>query len=309
MGGALHTSRKTLVEVAVVLAVYILFLAVGVGSGQMTMTVDIVSPPDGASLRRSPVQLAARIAVRGVPLANVTMSFPVIFWEGGSWDFETISDADGIARFTVPVHTSGNYTWHATATKAGYPPITSHSSSFSIDLSLTVEGISPSTFLLAVSPVEFKARVTDMKDQLVESANVTFYVDATNIGSSMTAMNGIAKVSRPLESGIHTWFASATKDEEGGVSGPTMFLVGELASFQNEGSESLERNFSQLAHKQHSSSRESISDNLDASVLGSEFVCRSETSCGRDCARGTRAPRSSCGKPDRASFTLASQQG
>jgi hypothetical protein len=260
-----------LVEVAVVLAVYILFLAVGVGSGQMTMTVDIVSPPDGASLRRSPVELAARIAVRGVPSANATASFSVIFWEGARWDFETISDADGIARFTVPA-SSGNYTWHATATKAGYPTITSHSSSFSINLTLIVEGISPSTFRLAVSPVEFKARVTDMKDQLVESANVTFYVDATNIGSSMTAMNGIAKVSRPLESGIHTWFASATKDEEGGISGPTMFRAGELASFQNEGSESLERNFSQLAHKQHSSTRESISDNLDASVIGSEFV-------------------------------------
>ena len=271
MGETLHTSRKTLVEVAVVLAVYILFLAVSIGSGQMTMTVDIVSPPDRASLRRSPVQLVVRIALRGVPLPNVTVSFTVVFWEGASRDFETISDADGIAGIAIPA-LSGNCTWHAAAIREGYPTINSHSNSFSINLSLTVDPLSPSTFLLAISPVEFKARVTDMKDQLVESANVTFYADTTNIGSSMTGMNGIAKLSRPLESGMHTWFASATKDDDGGISGPTTFRVDQLASSQNEGSESLERSISQLAHKQHFSTREPVSDNLDATVVGSEFV-------------------------------------
>jgi hypothetical protein len=270
MDEALHTSRKTLIEAAAVLVIYILFLGVGVGSGQMTMTVDSLGPPDGASLRRSPVQLDTRIAVRGVPLPNVTVSYTVLFWGGARQDFDMTNDADGIARLLLPVST-GNYTWHATATRRGYPTIVSRSNTFSVNLTLTVEPLSPSTNLLAISPVHFKARVTDMKGHKVESANVTFYADMVNIGSNATGANGIAELSQPLASGMHTWFASASKDDDGGISGPTMFLVGELASFQNEDSESLQRSISQLARGHHSSNHESMPNYLSATVILSEF--------------------------------------
>jgi hypothetical protein len=231
MDETLHISRKALVEVATVLSVYLLFLAVGVVSGQMTMTVDVVDPPDGATLRYSPVQLVVRVTVRGTPMPNVTVSFVLSAWGEGRREFRTMSNIDGIATFLVQA-SSGNYTWHARADKAGYPTISSRSDSFSINLSLAVEPLSPSTFLLAISPVDFRARVTDINDQVVESANVTFYVDAANIGFALTTANGIAKLTEPLSSGMHTWFASATKDNEGGISAATMFQVGAPASFQ-----------------------------------------------------------------------------
>ena len=76
-------SRRT-IEVGAVVATYILFLIVGVYSGQTTMNVDLISPPDGAELRSSPVELIARVTIRGVPLANVTTRFTVTVLENGS---------------------------------------------------------------------------------------------------------------------------------------------------------------------------------------------------------------------------------
>jgi len=81
----------------------------------------------------------------------------------------------------------------------------------SIRLSLVVYCLLPSSSRLAISPVEFKARVTDPNGRLVESANVTFYVDSIMIGSSLTSSNGIANLSSEVTSGNHFWFASASK--------------------------------------------------------------------------------------------------
>jgi hypothetical protein len=142
---------------------------------------------------------------------------------------DTPIDKDGFARLLLPA-SSGNYTWHITAIKEGYPKIVSQWSSFSIELTLTVDAISPNPRILAVSPVDFKAKVTDAKGRPVESANVTFYVDSANVGSSLTGRNGIAKLSSQILSGSHMWFASASKDTEGGISDPTLFIAGELAS-------------------------------------------------------------------------------
>ena len=50
-------SRRT-IEVGVVIAVYLLFLIVGVYGGQTTMNVDSISPSNGLELRSSPVELA-----------------------------------------------------------------------------------------------------------------------------------------------------------------------------------------------------------------------------------------------------------
>jgi hypothetical protein len=221
-------SRRT-TEVCVVVATYLLFLIVGVYGGQTTMNVDILSPPDGMQLRSSPVELIAKVTIRGAPLANVATTFTVVHWTIGQTETETTTDSDGIARLSVPL-ASGNYSWHVTAMREGYPPISSGSPNFSVKLSLVVEPLSPSTFILAISPVGFKARVTDMKGHLVQSANVTFYVDSIMIGSNLTGQNGIAQLSKDLTMGRHTWFASASKEGEGGISDMTLFIVGQLAS-------------------------------------------------------------------------------
>ena len=69
-----------------------------------------------------------------------------------------------------------------------------------------------------------------MNGRPVQSANVTFYVDSTMIGSNLTGQNGIAQLSKALTMGRHTWFASASKEGEGGISDTTVFVVGQLAS-------------------------------------------------------------------------------
>jgi hypothetical protein len=212
-----------------VVATYILFLIVGLYSGQTTMSVDMISPPDGATLQSSPVQLVARVTIRDVPLANVTTTFTVFYSTVGHTDTEATTDSEGIARLLVPA-VSGNYSWHVTATREGYPKIMSPSRNFSVNLLLVVEPLLPSMYILAVSPVDFKARVTDMKGSPVQSANVTFYVDSIMIGSNLTSRDGIGLLTKALTMGRHTWYASAGKESEGGISGTTLFVVGQLAS-------------------------------------------------------------------------------
>jgi hypothetical protein len=231
----LHISNRRAAEVAAVVATYVLFLIVGVYSGQTTMNVDIINPMDGVDLRSSPVELVARVTAKGIPLSNVTATFTVTYWKVGRTDTDVDTDGEGIARLLFPA-LSGNYTLHVTATKEGYPKIMSRFHSFSVALSLVVEAVSPSTFILAVSPVDFKARVTDVTGRPVQSANVTFYVDSTIVGSNLTGQNGIAKMSKALTMGGHTWFASAGKEGECGLTGTTAFLVGQLASLVTGGS-------------------------------------------------------------------------
>jgi len=221
----LRTS-KTAVELLAVLLVYFLFLAIGMYSGQTTMSVDIISPVDGMRFQSSPVELAVRVTLRGVPLPNVKARFSMVSAAADQAGTDVVTDEYGIARLLVPA-SSGNYTWQVTAIKSGYPTIVSRLSSFSIRLSLVVYCLLPSSSRLAISPVEFKARVTDPNGRLVESANVTFYVDSIMIGSSLTSSNGIANLSSEVTSGNHFWFASASKGGEGGVSAPTAFLVAE----------------------------------------------------------------------------------
>lgn len=225
MSGRLQVSRKRLVEVAAVVGVYILFLVIGVYGGQMTLNVGIINPPDGAVLRSSPVELVARVTVRGVPLSDATATFTVDYPTGGRTDTDAKTDSNGIARLIFPA-ISGNYTWRVTATKEGYPKIVSTSRGFSVRLSLVVDALLPQlASFLTVSAVNFKARVVDMNGRPIQSANVTFYVDSVIIGSSVTDQNGIAVLSSTLAAGRHTWFASASKEEDGGVSDPVFFNV------------------------------------------------------------------------------------
>jgi hypothetical protein len=220
-------SKRT-VEVCVVVGLYLLFLVVGVYSGQMTMSVDMISPADGMRLTSSPVELIARVTIRGVALANVTTRFTVYYWTKGQTETETTTNSYGIARLSVPA-VSGNYSWSVTAIREGYPTIVSGSRNFLVKLLLVVEPLLPSTFILAVSPVGFRARVT-LNRHPVQSANVTFYVDLTMIGSNLTGQNGIAQLSKTLTMGRHYWFASANKEGQGGISDMVLFVVGQLPS-------------------------------------------------------------------------------
>lgn len=230
-------SRRT-IEVGAVVTIYVLFVILGVYGGQTTMNVDMIGPSDGAKLRSSPVKLVARVTIRGAPVTNITTMFTVEYWRVGRTDTESKTDSEGIARLLLPAK-PGNYSWHVAAMREGYPTIVSSSQSFSVNLSLVVEPLLPSTFVLAVSPVGFKARVTDMKGHPLQSANVTFYVDSIMIGSNLTGQDGVARLSKALTMGRHTWFASAGKEGEGGISDMTPFVVGQLASLMTGHSASL----------------------------------------------------------------------
>ena len=209
---------------------YVLFAAIGVYSGQTTMDVDMIRPSDGMEFRSSPVELVARLVIRGAPVSDIRARFTVSSRTGGESNTDALTDADGIARLLVPA-SSGNYTWRVAGMKEGYPRIVSPRRSYSIRLSLVVDALLPS-FTMATSPVDFKARVRDENGGLVESANVTFYVDSATVGSSLTGINGIAAIKATVDSGAHLWFASATKVGMGGVSEVTRFLVdlGSLAT-------------------------------------------------------------------------------
>ena len=188
MNARLQTRVGRAVEVAGVLGTFILFLAVGMYSGQTTMSVDIISPPDGMQFQSSPVELVAKVTVRGAPIPQVGMRFTIHNSTTGEEKLQFLhTDADGVAKLVLPAK-SGDYNWTVVATERGYPSVTSTPRRFSVRLSLVVDALSPSIhpFMLAVSPVDFMARVTDMKGRPVESAEVTFYVDSVLVGSNVT---------------------------------------------------------------------------------------------------------------------------
>jgi hypothetical protein len=220
---------RRMMEVSAVVATYILFVIVGVYGGQTTINVDIISPEDGAKLRLSPVELVVRVTLGGAPLMNATTIFTVQYWKVGRTDTESKTDDGGIARLLLPAK-PGNYSWQVAAISEGHPKIMSGFHSFSVSLTLVVEPLLPSTFILATSPVDFKARVTDVNGGPVQAANVTFYVDSIMIGANLTGQNGIAQLSKPLTTGKHTWFASSAKEGEGGISDMTLFIVGQSAA-------------------------------------------------------------------------------
>ena len=218
-------SGREVVGVAVVLVVYLLFIAVGAVAGQTTVGLEIVSPRNGASVASSPVELVARVTVRSAPLSNVSARFTIRLSTGAEGDFETLTDAQGIARLVFPAE-SGNYTWFVSVISERYPTIVSCHAVFTVKLSLTITTLLPSIRSIAVSPVQFRVRIVDLSGQPVESANVTFYIDSRKVGSNLTDRNGIADLSWPLNPGQHAWFASASKDGEGGISKLSIFVVG-----------------------------------------------------------------------------------
>jgi hypothetical protein len=200
----------------------------------MCCVVELISPPDGAALGTSPVELTVRLTSGGIPQGGFTTRFSVDDRATGQ---ETVIDREtddyGYATVLFPAM-PGNYSWHVAVMKSpaqgGYSTIVSSSRRFSVRLLLVVEPLLPSTFILAVSPVDFKAQVTDMNGLPVQSASVAFYVDSIMIGSNLTGQNGIAELSKALTMGSHTWYASASKEGEGGISDTTLFIVGQPTS-------------------------------------------------------------------------------
>ena len=264
MSLSLRASGKKSVEIALVLAAYIMFLAIGMYSGltAMMMDVDIVNPPEDIELHSSPVELAVRVTIQGfqgVPLSDVRARF-TIQSQMSEVKSENVTDSAGIAKVVLPAQ-SGNYTWYVDAIKEGYPTV-SRSGNFSIRLSLIVDALLPSTRSLAVSPVDFKARVTDVNGRPVDSADVIFYVDSTRIGSNLTGQNGIARLSSSVASGRHTWFASASKGSEGGISDPTLFIVEQPGSLTTGHFESLVSEVSQLGQRWPPGSAESEPESI-----------------------------------------------
>jgi len=213
-----------------VLGVYLLFLLIGMYSGQKTFSVETFGPADGALIGCPPVELGARVTIRGDPASNVTARFTIYNPETGETNFEILTGTNGVAKLVFVPASSGNYTWRLSAGKGGYPTIVTRSLGFSLGIMLAVDGLAPSSNILAVPPVNFRARVGDMNSRPVDSANVTFYVDSAAVGSSVTGPKGIAELSSPVAPGAHTWFASACKDGQGGISQTTLFLVGQAAA-------------------------------------------------------------------------------
>ena len=269
----LRNGDKARIEVVAMICAYLLFLGIGLYSGRTTMDVDVISPHEGTAFRSSPVQLAASVSIRGNTVPDAKTTFTIYRWETGVSYFENYTDAEGIARlsFRAP---SGNYTWHVAVTKRGYPTILSLSRGFSVTLSLVVDCLLPSHYVLAVSPVSFKARVDNLSGEPVEGANVTFYVDSTAVGLSTTDEKGIAKLSRPVTPGEHEWFASAGKDGEGGISDTTTFSVGESASYTTTEHPS-PTGVVRQAESSLNGFRDSATAYFDASMAGSTSVLNS----------------------------------
>lgn len=230
----LRNLGKRGVEVAAVVAVYVIFLIVGLCTQTAAtfdaVRVEILGPPDGTQFQSSPVELAAIVANRKGPLSNVSARITVLSLTTG--EVEELTDAtnkDGIVKVLFPAQ-SGKYTWFVAANMEGYPTIGSRPRSFSARLALNVLCLYPCSskypLLLRSRHLDLQVMVTNMNGSPVESANVTFYVNSTKVYSMVTDTRGIATLSwdRIPPSG-YAWFASASKDGEVGASHLSTLII------------------------------------------------------------------------------------
>ena len=225
---------KRRVEVAAVVAVYTLFLIVGLyvqtASTLDAARVEIVSPPEGMQFLSSPVELAAIVTNQRGPLSNVSATITVrSLTTGDVEELEGATNKHGIVKVLFPGQ-SGNYTWYVATNMEGYPTIVSRPRSFSARLTMIVDCLYPCSskypLLVPSRYSNFQVMVTDMNGNPVESANVTFYVNSMIVYSELTDRRGLATVSwSNISPGSYAWFATATKDEEVGVSRLSTFVV------------------------------------------------------------------------------------
>ena len=224
---------KSRVEVAAVVAVYILFSVIGVYTQTAAtfdaVSVEILGPPDGIQFQSSPVELAAIVANQKGPLSNVSAVVTVLsLTTGEAEELGSATNENGIVKVLFPAQ-SGNYTWYVATKMEGYPTILSRPRSFSTKLTLIVDSLYPCSskypLFLTSGPLNLQVTVTDMNGNPVESANVTFYVNSTKVFYTLTDPRGIATLFWGGIPGRYTWFASASKGGEVGASCLSIFVV------------------------------------------------------------------------------------
>jgi len=225
--------KKRLVEVAVVIVVYILFLAVGLHAQTAAtfdaITVGILGPPNGMQFQSSPVELDAIVRNEKGPLVNAIVIVTVLSLSTGETEMLTgAANEQGIVKVLFPAQ-SGEYAWYVATKVEGYPTIVSLPRSFSTRLTLIVDCLRPCSskypVLLESGYEDLQVIVTDIDGKAVESANVTFYVNSRQVYQTLTNPQGIAKMYWETTPGKYAWFASACKDGEVGVSHLSTFVV------------------------------------------------------------------------------------
>ena len=225
---------KGRVEVAAVVAVYSVFLIVGLYAQTASTfdgaTLELLGPPDGMQFQSSPVELTAIVTNQKGSLPNVGTTITVLSLTTGERDeLAGLTNEDGIVKVLFPAQ-SGRYTWYVATKMEGYPTIVSRPRNFSTRLALIVDCLNPCSskypLLLRGQYLGLQVMVTDMSGNPVESANVTFYLNSMAVHSGLTNPRGIATVSwSKMPPGNYTWFATALKDGEVGASRLSAFVV------------------------------------------------------------------------------------
>jgi hypothetical protein len=223
----LRASGKTRLEVVAVVAVYILFLIVGLYTQtQATLdaaTVEIIDPPDGTQFQSSPLELAAIVTNQQGPLPNASTRVTVLsLTTGETEELRSATDNNGIVKVLFPAQ-SGNYSWYVATEIEGYPTIVSRLRSFSARLALIVDCLHPCSrrypLHLPDGYLDLQVMVSDMNGNPIESANVTFYINSTPVFLTLTNPRGIATLFvEGIPPGRYIWFASASKDGKVGAS-------------------------------------------------------------------------------------------
>jgi hypothetical protein len=223
----LRAFGKTGLEVVAVVAVYILFLIVGLYTQTLATldaaTVEIIDPPDGMQLQSSPVELAAIVSNQEGPLPNASTRIIVLsLTTGEAEELRGATHKDGIVKILFPAQ-SGSYSWYAATEIEGYPAIVSRPRSFSTRVTLIVDCLHPCSrgypLHLPDGYLDLQVMVTDMNGNPIESANVTFYINSMPVFLTLTNPRGIATFFvEGIPPGRYTWFASASDDGEAGVS-------------------------------------------------------------------------------------------
>lgn len=175
-----------------------------------TISIELVDPPNGATLSSSQVYLVAKTSSEGSPVEGATIRFYV----DGGLVVTTVTDSTGHASFSYST-SIGTHSWYATAEKIGYSAGKSQTWSFTYvtTQALTVQLIAPlNGATITSSPVNLIAQVTSGGNP-VQGATVKFYVDVgtTPIGISSTDSSGHATFSYSPSVAAHKWGALAEK--------------------------------------------------------------------------------------------------
>jgi hypothetical protein len=225
---------KGRLEVAAVVAVYCVFLIVGLYAQTVStfdgVTLELVGPSDGMQFQSSPVELAAIVTNQKGPLSNVSTTITILSLTTGEGDeLAVATNEDGIAKALFPAQ-SGNYTWYVATKMQGYPTIVSRPRYFSTRLALIVDCLNPCSskipLLVHGEYLGLQVMVTDMRGNPIESANVTFYLNSAVVYSELTNPRGLATAYwSEMPPGNYNWFATASKDGQVGSSRLSTIVV------------------------------------------------------------------------------------